>query len=122
MTTSERQEAVRKNKLCNNCLRPGHFQKYCRTAACKICGAKHHTLLHVQRDEKISEEKEKLNETLQTVTNHITSENGRRQGILLATARILVRDKNGIPIVCRALLDGGWTKLIIFHNNILLVL
>ena len=45
------------------------------------------------------------------VTNHITSlhatENGRRQGIILATARILVRDKNGIPIVCRALLDGG---------------
>ena len=40
---------IRKEKLCNNCLRKNHFAKRCRfTAACMMsdCSKRHHSLLH----------------------------------------------------------------------------
>ena len=40
---------ARKNRLCDNCLKPWHFAQACRNdPACKVdgCGKKHHTLLH----------------------------------------------------------------------------
>ena len=39
---------VRSNRLCINCLYPGHLSKDCRsTHRCKRCQKPHHTLLHV---------------------------------------------------------------------------
>jgi len=46
MTVLERQEAVRKQNLCFNCLSTGHSYSSCRAGNCKNCNKKHNTLLH----------------------------------------------------------------------------
>ncbi|XP_062556585.1 uncharacterized protein LOC134221410 [Armigeres subalbatus] len=49
MTVSERIEAANKNKLCRNCLYPGHFARTCEKGTCRQCRQKHHTLLHIEQ-------------------------------------------------------------------------
>ena len=47
LTVSQRQEAVRKAKLCLNCLGRGHNVKDCPSQYhCRECPQRHHTLLH----------------------------------------------------------------------------
>lgn len=43
----ERFDAIRKHRICFNCLHPGHVISTCPSKyTCKICKGKHHTLLH----------------------------------------------------------------------------
>lgn len=44
---NEKYEIIRKNKICSNCLRPGHYKSECRSRGCKKCNAKHNSVLHV---------------------------------------------------------------------------
>ncbi|XP_062703581.1 uncharacterized protein LOC134286035 [Aedes albopictus] len=46
MSVPERIEAANRNKLCRNCLYPGHFARTCEKGTCHQCHQKHHTLLH----------------------------------------------------------------------------
>nr|CAI5822865.1 unnamed protein product [Callosobruchus analis] len=39
-------QRVKKLKICINCLRGNHEMKVCRFGGCKICNAKHNTILH----------------------------------------------------------------------------
>lgn len=49
MSIPERIEAANRNKLCRNCLYPGHFARTCEKVACRQCHQKHHTLLHTEQ-------------------------------------------------------------------------
>ncbi|XP_062533826.1 uncharacterized protein LOC134202861 [Armigeres subalbatus] len=42
----ERNEAVRRSRLCLNCLAPGHQARVCSRGSCHHCKQKHHSLLH----------------------------------------------------------------------------
>lgn len=44
---SDKYQEIRKQKLCGNCLRPGHFKINCNSSGCKKCHLKHNTSLHV---------------------------------------------------------------------------
>ncbi|XP_038106576.1 uncharacterized protein LOC119766213 [Culex quinquefasciatus] len=46
MTISERNDAVTRNKLCRNCLKPGHYPRTCEGGTCHHCHQKHHSMLH----------------------------------------------------------------------------
>ncbi|XP_052567467.1 uncharacterized protein LOC128093772 [Culex pipiens pallens] len=46
MTISERNDAVSRNKLCRNCLKPGHYPRTCEGGTCHHCHQKHHSMLH----------------------------------------------------------------------------
>ncbi|KAK9507919.1 hypothetical protein O3M35_007679 [Rhynocoris fuscipes] len=47
MSPLERMDFVKKNHLCFNCLRPGHFPTKCPSKHnCAICRRKHHSFLH----------------------------------------------------------------------------
>ncbi|XP_062704584.1 uncharacterized protein LOC134286901 [Aedes albopictus] len=46
MPTSQRFELVKKNSLCINCFSPSHLVKQCQSSCCRVCGQKHHTMLH----------------------------------------------------------------------------
>ncbi|XP_055633999.1 uncharacterized protein LOC129774309 [Toxorhynchites rutilus septentrionalis] len=46
MNDSQRFDAVKRSSLCINCLSPSHLVKQCPSSSCRVCGQKHHTMLH----------------------------------------------------------------------------
>ncbi|XP_055623374.1 uncharacterized protein LOC129766804 [Toxorhynchites rutilus septentrionalis] len=54
MQIMERNNVVMKNKLCRNCLRPGHQAWVCERGACHHCAQKHHSMLHPESPSDIS--------------------------------------------------------------------
>ncbi|XP_062713229.1 uncharacterized protein LOC134290183 [Aedes albopictus] len=42
----QKQDTVRRKKLCWNCLGSSHFSRECSSKTCQRCNEKHHTLLH----------------------------------------------------------------------------
>ncbi|XP_055604061.1 uncharacterized protein LOC129752297 [Uranotaenia lowii] len=46
MKVPERMDAAIRNKLCRNCLMPGHFYRNCERGSCHHCQQKHHSMLH----------------------------------------------------------------------------
>lgn len=122
---NERQEFVQTNKLCFNCLAPTHSVSKCRqSTCCRKCGRRHHTLLHFERGQQNEKPKEgetstagieidkstgtptSLSNNEHIVTN-FSSEHIKSNSVLLATANVLVDNKNGFKYVVRALLDQG---------------
>lgn len=47
MPLIEKYNEINKNKLCSNCLRPGHSKSNCFAKGCKKCNLKHNSALHV---------------------------------------------------------------------------
>ncbi|KAJ8962243.1 hypothetical protein NQ318_018215 [Aromia moschata] len=43
----KRYSAIKTKNSCTNCLKFGHSNKNCSSSACKKCGKRHHTLLHL---------------------------------------------------------------------------
>lgn len=48
MNPSQRLESVKKAGLCLNCLSSSHLVRACPSSACRVCGQKHHTMLHLR--------------------------------------------------------------------------
>lgn len=54
-TVQERVDFVFQNKMCNNCLSPGHIKSKCPSKnTCFICKMNHHTLLHMVKQQNFS--------------------------------------------------------------------
>lgn len=99
----KRQEFVKANGICFNCLVKGHSVFRCRQSTyCKKCGKRHHTLLHGQA--RINPVTESQPETSTPVTLKVEKENTQ---VLLATARLAVKASNGSTHMLRALIDQG---------------
>ena len=114
----ERLAEVKKHKLCNNCLRPGHYQRECRGTSCKHCDTKHHSLLHPPKTKPEQCFKRDKADTTSTTSNDKASEgpntsltslhvSNHNTQIVLATVRVLIQDYTGRYLQCRALLDSG---------------
>lgn len=129
----ERIAEAKRQQLCINCLRAGHYAKNCKSSKCrKFQGSKvHNTLLHIEQTEssnkeshhaapKNSEDKEekensvsmhssRKSEYVQERNELIKGENSINQGttfqVILSTAQIYVRDIQGRKQTYRALLD-----------------
>ncbi|KAL0829434.1 hypothetical protein ABMA28_004206 [Loxostege sticticalis] len=114
LSVPERQCFVKKNNICFNCLVKGHLVTHCRqSSTCRKCGRRHHTLLHATT----------LSQTVPTpeVTSAETSEKSTscnfnekqfdtcrlNEQVVLATAQIAVKAKNGSIYQLRALIDQG---------------
>ncbi|XP_025265425.1 uncharacterized protein LOC112638264 [Camponotus floridanus] len=94
-TAAERKGLVEANRLCFNCLGNHYLAKCQSSKTCFTCKARHHTLLHdacSQSDGAIS-----------LSTTRFASD---RKAILLATARVTIKDHVGRPHI-RALIDQG---------------
>ncbi|XP_044574182.1 uncharacterized protein LOC123258378, partial [Drosophila ananassae] len=49
LSCEQRRATAKEKSVCFNCLKPGHFTRQCESKFnCRICHARHHTLLHVQ--------------------------------------------------------------------------
>ena len=100
-TIDERFQVVKKNKLCGNCLRSGHFANQCNsTSTCKTCQGKHNTLLH---------------RSAQAI-NHIGIRRPEETDTTLPTAQVAFKDRHGNVQYFRALLDQGSTASVMTRH------
>lgn len=117
---AERSEYVKSNKLCFNCLAPGHSAYQCKLQmTCRICSRRHHTLLHRNKDSaSVQTEEHKqpnasqhgVEEKEEIVNTTIASHHSAKQSTsiaLLATATVLARNEHNHTVVLRALVDQG---------------
>lgn len=94
---SEKLSFVRNNRLCNNCLKPGHMSKDCRSShRCRSCQKSHHTLLHV----------DSLDDAHSSTVSSNTAA-GVIPDILLMTFQALVNTQDGSTVKIRGLLDSA---------------
>ncbi|XP_062538173.1 uncharacterized protein LOC134206469 [Armigeres subalbatus] len=155
MTVSERIEAANKNKLCRNCLYPGHFARTCEKGTCRQCRQKHHTLLHIEQSASSDPPTQSRPPTVnqqhrqpqqrstppnqqtrtantanthdshtQPATEHATTSQTHvalpitpTQNIVLSTALVSIRDRNGRSVLARALLDSCSQHCLIMTSN-----
>ncbi|XP_058840681.1 uncharacterized protein LOC131696154 [Topomyia yanbarensis] len=128
----EKERLIKRNHLCCNCFRRGHFARECASeSCCKKCKARHHTLLCTKTVPYAGNSSNNIAAgsnmaTLPTSTN--TSSNQRpvptatvahsgiiscnsqvpgRTKVILATAVIVLIDDAGKEHLARALLDSG---------------
>lgn len=115
-STSERNEHVKRLRLCSKCLRVGHFSKQCRLyGSCKTCHSKHHnTLLHTNESNIVAKnqsQKEhsvvKRDEPDLSTTFCSSAVNLGGNQTLLSTVIFNVIDKNQTAFPVRGILDSG---------------
>lgn len=100
LTVKEKCENVKKLKLCNNCLKTGHYSSKCNFGPCRKCSAKHNTLLH-------AESMETETKTDQVASTSLSATNIESGQVLLSTALIKIHDHSGRTHIINALLDSG---------------
>lgn len=116
LTTNNRFEFIKANRLCINCFAENHRLTNCNSSNCRVCGLKHHTFLHFENRHRVENkmvaptisanniiEKETQIETASASTLHAISPSQ----IFLSTVSVLLTDDNGKSFTCRALLDSG---------------
>ncbi|CAB3244843.1 unnamed protein product [Arctia plantaginis] len=126
----KKSEVVKSNRLCYNCLSPGHPVYYCKQkTSCKICGKRHHSLLHHSKKREDFQDTEKnattpeismntLNEQQENLLDEsiIVNFAHKQRRALLATALVPVRSKCGREATLRALIDPGSQASFISEN------
>lgn len=137
---SDRVTKVRESHVCFNCLRRGHRAIDCSSKRnCSKCNKRHHSLLHedgYKREGNMNPKTQSIqnkgeNEPVSLVVTPQTSSDDSVKSatvstqssvvslsvtfpnVLLLTAVVHLRDRNGRPVPCRAFLDcGAQTNLI----------
>lgn len=113
-------------RACFNCLNLGHRSRECTRSSCKICGKRHHTLLHLDQVERrqadsaiargsvasgtvaIREGDEALVvKPANVAITYFTQRQGCKETVILSTALVYAVDRHGFQHECRALLDSG---------------
>ncbi|XP_053406602.1 uncharacterized protein LOC128559321 [Mercenaria mercenaria] len=103
MNLNDREQFVKKNRLCFNCLKGKHFSNVCRKpTGCNVteCKSRHHFLLHSWVDSKSDHTDQ------QSVVNCATK-SGSYVKNCLGIIPVLVRGKSGTYCKTYALLDEG---------------
>ena len=98
---------LKTNKLCMNCLKPGHFVKQCKSVHhCHKCRKPHHTLLHLEGDPNSQTNPTPTSPPpTKPVSSHAAA--GSTPDALLMTCRVLVDSPDGLTMEARALLDSA---------------
>lgn len=102
--------------LCLNCLRGKHLAKDCISRNCKICNKRHNSLLHIENNDKSeSKPKQEHKETdliEKSVDNVVCNYSNLHEvlpssQILLSTAIVKIKHKEGHYVKAKTLLDNG---------------
>lgn len=125
MNRDKRMAILRNNGLCINCLKPGHFAKYCPSMnRCRKCDKSHHTLIHDDSGQSpgattLNTPTAPLQTPPLTCTSlpvhnlqHVSSNASTGSNVpntLLMTCQVQVIAPDGTSIKARALLDSGST-------------
>ncbi|XP_033229135.1 uncharacterized protein LOC117180750 [Belonocnema kinseyi] len=106
LSPKERQEAVKKNSLCTNCLHPNQRVNECHGGPCRICGKRDNSLLHVDRENIANSEKNSQKNSSVNMQAHSVQDDSDAY-MLLSTAVVDIFDNEGKPHTCQILLDNG---------------
>lgn len=118
--------------LCLNCLRKGHRLWKCKSGPCRHCSMKHHSLLHMDNNNiepstpnlistsQMHESQATTTQQYPATTSQTTLvssssssitpkalESQIGNNVLLATAIVLIKNKFGVFVPCRAILDSA---------------
>ncbi|XP_015522735.2 uncharacterized protein LOC107226434 [Neodiprion lecontei] len=121
MPVVNRIEEAKTKRCCLNCLGKGHFAQVCRASACKRCGKKHNTLLHLGQKEKPATTEESSKKTIiahcvkgqenfkdiTDISSVVSFVRKPSTQIVFSTARVTIEDANGIQQSFRVLLEPG---------------
>ena len=112
MSHDDMTSILKQYRLCVNCLSAGHFVSHCKSShRCLKCQRRHHTLLHVERDDgnqaALNRQSSEEPAPSQVVSNAAVK---LRSSSLLMTCRVLVFAADGSSVEARALLDNGSTS------------
>lgn len=109
-----RYKEAKKMHLCLNCLRKGHTLQQCRSGSCRQCQSRHHTLLHISTNSAPSSSLADSSQASSSLISrsvscppHQASNDMPDDYVLLATAIVLVQNRFGEHIQCRAILDSA---------------
>ncbi|XP_055522628.1 uncharacterized protein LOC129716819 [Wyeomyia smithii] len=134
LNPNQRLETVKRMSLCINCLSSSHMVRACSSSACRVCGNKHHTMLHIRPSNNSQAQRHESNQTQTTVTppnrandatNYIESPpqsqtfatsqmllkpmqpelSPSRSAVFLSTAVVKLADYKGNTLLARILLD-----------------
>ncbi|XP_043474287.1 uncharacterized protein LOC122506260 [Leptopilina heterotoma] len=115
LPVKSRIDEARKLHLCLNCLKKRHNTRECRSqSTCGKCSKRHNTVLHLENIER----KESCDSASTVSVSSLAACNtmSSRKQVLLATAIIIVNDKDGKPHECRALLDSASQSNFVTEN------
>jgi hypothetical protein len=113
MNVAGRRKIAFKGGLCYNCLGSGHRVEKCKSSrGCNVCGGRHHTLLHfdngMNSSSAVTTQSETNNQGDSEVSNISSlSSSADFPNVMLATAIVNIRDKEGNFHQVRSLLDSG---------------
>ena len=109
LSIEQRFREIQQRKLCNNCLRSkGHQAQSCKSGACKLCQAKHNTLLHKQSQAPSASDGDvAVDESPKIPATVATSLFVDKSYVMLSTALVYAYDQAGSRNLCRVLLDCG---------------
>jgi len=116
LSPANRLQEAKRLGLCIYCLKVGHQVRQCNSSSCRACGSKHHTLLHLGNSPYFpSQEGAQLQEALPSASpsampstsTALIAQEFSNDIVLLATASVLVKNRYGVFVPCRALLDSG---------------
>ncbi|XP_032668335.1 uncharacterized protein LOC116842773 [Odontomachus brunneus] len=112
LPVTQRETEIRNLKLCTKCLHSeAHTANKCTSGNCKICHARHNTLLHVDvtaeacNHDRASDDSN-LVEVPAVLSTHASNRTGYSH-IMLSTALICAFDNQGRPRPCYALFDSA---------------
>lgn len=117
LSPEKRRGVASDKQLCFNCLIPKHSVRFCRqTTSCKLCRRRHHTLLHINPTETQQAHTTQVEDNEEHIEEEVTEESLEfavhkadisGSQVLLATAKVRVRGKDGKKHTLRALIDQG---------------
>ncbi|XP_036347558.1 uncharacterized protein LOC118756930, partial [Rhagoletis pomonella] len=104
----QRRKTARHLRLCFVCLQSGHKASSCQAKRCIECGGDHHKMLHKNNVEVKTIDAPGTTQaaTVGQVAVHATMQN-EGADVILATAVIGIKGRNGPEIQARALLDSA---------------
>lgn len=121
---------VKSKLLCFNCLSGNHTVRNChQPTSCRRCGRRHHSLLHIERANMQSKDdlvqsttsNENNSESETKVVAHFSKSEPSSPEVLLATAKVNVKSRNGYNYIIRALLDQGSQASFITESTVQLL-
>ena len=119
LTVKLRGDHLCNNRLCYNCLAPGHGTADCRsTGSCRNCGGRHHTLVHKapaasppaqpnQAQPNQAQPQPVVNVLAAAHPSVSSQASPYLTSSLMMTSQVLVKGEGGKQTVARALLDSG---------------